>query len=355
MGRPRKQNREPFWRSVRNCWYVHVGTRQYRLSPDKDEAWRLWHEMMARPPEERKPIPSGPSALVVELLDAFLEWTKNNQAPKTYRWHRDNIQNFVSEIPPTMTVAELKPYHVTRVMDAKDTWSNSTKNGFARSVQRGMKWAEKQGLIERTPIPQVEKPGRESREVVITPEEFDDLLARFPDQEFGDVLITCWETGCRPQEMMRVEARHVDLTNARWVFRLKESKGKKFTRIVYLTERAAEITRRLVSEHPTGPLFRNADGEPWDKNAINRRFHRKKKALGRKLCLYHIRHSFATRMLLAGVDALIPSKSTAFGRVTRRASSDPACFLPETSSAWRAWGVSPETPLPSRVEWPESR
>ena len=55
------------------------------------------------------------------------------------------------------------------------------------------------------------------------------------------------------------------------------------------------------------------------------------------------------------IATLIPSKSTAFGRVTRRASSDPACFLPETSSAWRAWGVSPETPLPSRVEWPESR
>jgi integrase len=192
-------------------------------------------------------------------------------------------------------------------MDSRDTWSASTKNGFARSVQRGLKWAEKQGLIDRTPIPSVEKPGRESREVVISPEEFDDLLARFPDQEFRDVLITCWESGCRPQEMMRVEARHVDLAHNRWVFRLKESKGKQFTRIVYLTDRAAEITRRLAGEHPTGKLFRNADGEPWDKNAINRRFHRKKKALGRKLCLYHIRHSFATRMLLAGVDAIIVS------------------------------------------------
>ena len=104
-----------------------------------------------------------------------------------------------------------------------------------------------------------------------------------------------------------MEARHVDLANNRWVFKVKESKGKRFTRIVYLTDQAAEITRRLAGEHPTGKLFCNADGEPWDKNAINRRFHRKKKAIGRKLCLYHIRHSFATRMLLAGVDAIIVS------------------------------------------------
>ncbi len=261
--------------------------------------------MMARPPEEQKPIPSGPSALVVELLDAFLEWTKNNQAPKTYRWHRDHIQTFIRGIPPALTVAELRPYHVTRTMDAKATWSNSTKNGFARSIQRGMKWAEKQGLIDRTPIPEIEKPRAETREIVITPEEFEDLLARFPDQEFRDVLITCWETGCRPQELMRVEARHVDLANSRWVFKLKESKGKKFTRIVYLTDRATEITRRLAAAHPTGPLFRNATGTPWDKNTINRRLFRKKKALGRKLCLYHIRHSFAQRMLLSGVDAVI--------------------------------------------------
>jgi integrase len=307
MGRPKKQCPEPFWRRERNCWYVQVGKRQHRLSPDKNEAWRFYHEMMARPPDQRKPMPSGSDALVVELLDAFLDWAKTNQAEKTYRWHFDNIQNFVNEIPATLTVAELKPYHVTRIMDAKSTWSNSTKNGFARSVQRGMKWAEKQGLIERTPIPSIEKPVPENREVVITPEEFEDLLKRFPDQEFRDVLMTCWDSGCRPQEMMRVEAGNVDLANARWVFRLRQSKGKKFTRIVYLTERAAGITRRLAAAHPTGPIFRNADGQPWDKNAINRRFHRKKKALGRKLCLYHIRHSFATRMLLAGVDALIVS------------------------------------------------
>lgn len=292
-----------------NCYYVQIGKKQHRLSADRDEAWRQYHHLMSQPPEVRQPtIPAGPSALVVEILDAFLEWTKTNQAPKTYRWHCDHIQNFVSGIPKGLTVAELKPYHVTRIMDARDTWSNSTKNGFARSVQRGMRWAAEQGLINATPIPKVPKPARESRELVITPEEFDDLLGRFPDQEFRDVLITCWETGCRPQEMMKVEARHVDLANNRWVFKVKESKGKKFTRIVYLTDRAAEITRRLCEAHPTGPLFRNADGEPWDKNAINRRFHRKKKALGRKLCLYHIRHSFATRMLLAGVDALVVSE-----------------------------------------------
>jgi integrase len=301
---PREQHPEPFWRKQTACYYVQIGTKQHRLSKDRDEAYRLYHELMCRPPEQPA-VKTGPSAFVVEILDAFLDWTKAHQAEKTYTWHRDNIQNFVAAIPKTLTVAELRPYHVTRVMDAHANWSSSTKNGFARSVQRGMRWAEGQGLIDRTPIPKVEKPSPEGREIVITPEEFDDLLGRFPDQEFRDLLITAWETGCRPQELTKVEARNVDLANDRWVFTIKQSKGKKASRIVYLTGRAVEITRRLAEKFPTGKLFRNADGEPWDKNAINSRFIRKKKALGRKLCLYNIRHSFAQRMLLAGIDAVI--------------------------------------------------
>ena len=300
---PREQHPEPFWRKQTNCYYVQIGKKQHRLSKDRDEAYQLYHELMAKPPEVRSA--PGASGLVVEILDAFLEWTQTHLAAKTYTWHRDHVQNFVTGIPATLTTAEMKPYHVTHVMDSHAGWSASTKNGFARSIQRAMNWAEGQGLIERTPIPKVEKPAAESRELVITPPEFDDLLSRFPDQEFRDVLITVWETGCRPQEMMKVEARNADLVNNRWVFKVKDSKGKKVSRVVYLTDKAAEITRRLADKYPTGKLFRNAAAEPWNKDTINRRFLRKKKALGRKLCLYNIRHSFAQRMLLAGVDAVI--------------------------------------------------
>ena len=95
-----KKRPEPFWRAERKCWFVQIGKRQIKLSPDEAEAWRLYHELMAKPAEApRQAQVTGPSALVVEVLDAFLEWTKTNQAPKTYRWHRDHIQNFVRGHP----------------------------------------------------------------------------------------------------------------------------------------------------------------------------------------------------------------------------------------------------------------
>ena len=47
------------------------------------------------------------------------------------------------------------------------------------------------------------------------------------DEEFRDLLIVCWETGCRPQEALRVEGRHVDLEGGCWAFPVDEAKGKK--------------------------------------------------------------------------------------------------------------------------------
>jgi integrase len=184
-----------------------------------------------------------------------------------------------------------------------DVWSPSTKNGFGRSVQRAIRWANRQGLIDRNPIDFVEKPGGEAREVVVSPEEYAKLLELAGDQEFRDLLVTAWETGCRAQEIIKVEARHVDLANNRWIFKIKESKGKKRVRTVYLTDKAAEITRRLALKFPTGRLFRNEDGTAWHKDTINSRFTRRKEMMGQKICLTHIRHTFATRMLLAGIDS----------------------------------------------------
>jgi hypothetical protein len=43
------------------------------------------------------------------------------------------------------------------------------------------------------------------------------ILANTRDRAFCDLLISTWESGCRPQESLRVEARHVDLANQRWV------------------------------------------------------------------------------------------------------------------------------------------
>ena len=106
-----------------------------------------------------------------------------------------------------------------------------------------------------------ELPKGGKREQVVSAGEWSTLLDNVADETLLELLTVTWETGCRPQESLRVEARHVDLKNQRWWFPVSESKTE-IPRIVYLTDDALAITKRLMLKHPKGPLFRNSRGKP---------------------------------------------------------------------------------------------
>jgi len=195
------------------------------------------------------------------------------------------------------------------------------------------------GLIDRSPIEHLEKPQAGSREQVISPDEFPKMLSLVRDEQFRDLLVTAWETGARPQELLRVEARHANVAQSRWVFPKYEAKGKTRVRIVYVANRSLEITERLVKQHPEGPLFRNKRGTPWTPFSVKCRFQRLQEKLGISYCLYAFRHSFATRMLEAGVDALTVSilmghsDSSMLGKVYQYLSSNPKLLADQVKRA----------------------
>jgi integrase len=172
------------------------------------------------------------------------------------------------------------------------------------AVQRAFNWAAKAGLLKpvggASPLAHLEKPQQGRREQIVTPEEYLRITARVRDREFTDLLTLSWETGVRPHELFTVEARYVDLPNARWVFPVRGSKGKKYQRVVYLTDAALEVTKRLMLKNPTGPMLRNTDGVPWCASSVSCRFQRLRKKLGTKYSLYAVRHTFCTFALAAG-------------------------------------------------------
>lgn len=294
---PRKQYPQPFWREARKAWFVQVGKRQVRLSPDEGEAWKLYHELMARPPEspQLSPLPTG---LVVEIIDAFLGWCQDHKARRTYDSYRHLLQTFAETIPKTLAVADLKPYHVTRVV--KPGWSENTKHDFVSACQRAFNWALRQGLIDRNPVVNAEKPGREARELAVSPADFEEVMAAATEPNFRELIRFAWESGVRPQEIVKIEARFVDA--GRVVFPVQESKGKKSARVVYLTSEALTILNPLVEKNRTGPVFRNSEGAPWNKDSINCAFCRLQKKMGRKLHLGAFRKGYCTEALKNGVD-----------------------------------------------------
>ena len=344
----------PFFKRSHNAWYVQVDGRQVRLSEDEDEAHHAYHELMADRRKAPPPRSTAASPPLVEVIDRFLDFCQEHRAPATYEWYREKLQQFASEVAGPLTVDQLKPFHLDDWLAKHPRWSSGTKHNGARVVMRALSWAKKRGRIDTNPLADYEKARVGRRTTVVDPKEFEEILAAVPQEEFRDLLILTWETGARPQESLAVEARHVDLENARWVFPPEESKGEEWPRIIYLSEIAFAITRRSMLRNPAGPIFRNSDGKPWTTDAVNcafirlqttmgmkrvvelglvppalprlrgserrdrdkRREHQcavaaRRKALaalarkhGPKRCLYNLRHSWATHALARGVDAL---------------------------------------------------
>lgn len=293
---------QPWLRRSRG-WYVQHNGKQVFLGKDKAQAFKHFHELMSCPTRKVVKVSEG----FFTVCDQFLDWTKRNRAARTYDWYIERLQPFVDylvRVNASITVQGVKPFHVTNWLATHPNWSSTTRRSSIIAVQRCFSWAGKMGYPINSPMESLEKPPANSRDRVISPDEFKAILAKSPDQQFKDLVTSAWETGCRPQELLKIEARHIDHQNKRWILPIKEAKGKKRPRIIYLTDAAWDITKRLALKHPDGPIFRNTRGRPWTAYSVNCRFTAMKKTLDVKYCLYHFRHSFATRTLESGLDAL---------------------------------------------------
>src|SRR3954453_3337696 len=207
---------KPFFKKSHQSWYVQLHGKQVRLGPDEAAAHRRYHELMAQPAQA--PPTRTASPRLVEVFDHFLTFCREQRAPDTYEWYRWRLQMFVDEIASALTVDQLKPFHLDDWFGKHPDWASGTKNGMCRAVQRALRWAERRGRIDRSPVAFYEKPRLGKRTVVISPPEFGERVAKVPQCGFRDLLPITWEPAARPQESLLAEARHLHLENKRWVF-----------------------------------------------------------------------------------------------------------------------------------------
>jgi len=274
MARPAK----PWYWKARKTWCVYHKGERILLGPDRNEAFRQYHQIMAKPEAKRHPIDGD---AVAAVFDDFLTWTQENRAEETYRRYKDFIQSFCTHYG-RFSVTDLNAGHVTAWLNSQGKWNSTTKRNAITALKRGFNWAVKNRGLDRNPILGMEKPEAKRRTAFVTPQEFDKLLSHVDDVPFRDLLIVSYDSGSRPQELKQLEARHIQLDKHRAVIPGEEAKGG-ITRAIYFpSDRTLDIIRRLVKEHPAGPLFRNGKGNPWTAFAVKLRFERIQIAIGRQ-------------------------------------------------------------------------
>jgi integrase len=300
MGRPRK----PYFRESDGWWVSRFRGEYVKLAKGQDneaEARKRFHELMAL---EALGTPAESARVTAAALcEAFLGWSHGHNEASTYEAYRAFLQSFC-DLHGAVPVRDLRPYHVTRWLDAHPGWGQSTRRGAITAVKRALNWSTDEGLIPANPLKQVKKPPVKRRDKVLTPEEQRAIASAPRDEAFKHFVLALQLTGCRPGEVASVTAAEVDLDAGTWTLRRhKTAKKTQRPRVVYLPPELVELCRQLMALRPSGPLFTNSRGKAWNKNSIRCRFRRlrKKLNLDARVTAYAYRHSFATSGLEAGV------------------------------------------------------
>lgn len=308
----------PWYRNARQSWFVTIGGVQHNLGPDKNEAFEQFYALMRKRQLNKQVARES----LLEICDRFLDWNKQHRKADTFEWYRIRLQDFIAG-NSELQVADLRPFHVQQWVDRYPNHAPVTRRNNIRAIKRCLRWALKQGYIDENPIAQMEMPSAQPRDKIITSEQFEELLSFVTDRSFRDLLVVTWETGCRPQESLRVEKRHVDLANSRWVFPCSEAKGERMPRVVYLTESAREITERLVMANPHEKLFRNSKGRSWNKQSVSCAFGRVQLRMGKRV-MSETGKLISDTQIAKKIPRLNPTRKSA-GRNIDKTSADLRC------------------------------
>ena len=290
-----------WFRESEKAWYTTVQGKQVRLAKGREnraEAERKFHALMLKAPDA--PI----SGLAVEgLYAAFLASERLRLDDSTTEWYLRFLR--ASQGPLGRFRAEdLKPIQVTRWLDSKTEWSQTTKANAVTAIKRAFKWGVEQGLLDKSPLARLPKPRRTSRNDFPTVEQATKLLEAVPEADpFRLFVVALFESGARLDEVASVTAADFLPERRVWVLRKHKGDASGDDRRIRLSERLVEISRRLASENPSGPLFRNAKGGKWTRFWVGSQFRRwrKKLGFGPELHAHGFRHLFATDCAAKGL------------------------------------------------------
>ncbi|MEZ6043090.1 MAG: tyrosine-type recombinase/integrase [Planctomycetaceae bacterium] len=260
--------RKPFYKKSHGAWYVNHHGRMIRLSQDKEEAFKAYHELMA------SEAPASSNDSVATLMNSYLDWCKKNRSAQTYIWYKEFLSSFARSIGVRLRIGSLKPLHITQWTDTQEGWNDTTKHNAVRAVKRVFNWAVKEGRLRISPIQNVERPAPRRRESFLTSAQFELVRNCVREGGFRDYITFLFETGARPQEIRVIEAKHCDVKAGRIVLPASQAKGKQYPRLILLTPAAKDLVASLCQRHPDGPLFVNRTGHAWNKDSVNCRFRR---------------------------------------------------------------------------------
>jgi integrase len=322
---------KPNWTPSRDQYTTTIDGEFHLLGRDKAKAEAQFRFLLNKA-DLGEIVDKNP--FFAHIADQWLDFVKKNHAPERYRLCKGRLEEFVEFVGPGLKVRDLRASHVERWITAKKVMSKmekvkgqremcvakpGTERGYKAIILAALNWAAKPKvrLISANPIKGLlDLPEGEARAGdVVWPAAIYERVLKMANPAFADVVRILALTGARPSTVCMVEARHfrpdLKLWDVEDLYKRRLHK-KKYVKRIWLLPEALELVKRKNAENPTGPIFRNAHGQPWNPAALGVylfQMQDKFKATKGlewpdKLCMYGLRHSFATKFIVANPDKL---------------------------------------------------
>lgn len=315
MARPPK----PRFREDKNAWYGQVGGVRYMLARGRKNHAAARSRLAELVRGDGAQLATGP--VVGEIAERRLDWLEQNRSPRTLKDAARFLQPFVMPALPygRMLATELRPYHVEDWLRQQTGWGSQTRHHAATVIKSMFSWAAKHGLIASSPVAELSSPGGPRRPLCVGERELALILPWIRSDEFRELVLVLSATGARPDEIARLEARHLRPDTQTASMEGKTTAKTKRLRDIWFTPQAWAIVARRAKERPSGLLFRTRAGSRWSDNArknqiarIRARFDAARAALPKaeqkgmvlpEFDSYSFRHGFVTDALERGLTA----------------------------------------------------
>jgi len=250
-------------------------------------------------------ISQEPKLLFRELLDRMGQYQRDMER-RSYASYFKPYANNLREAFGDLEVSEITPdriqrYQFQRAKDVSKATANRSLAVLKRAFNLGIKW----GLVKDNPVMRVEffKEPR-GRVRFLSRKEQQELLDCCPKQ-LRDLVLVALRTGLRRGELLGLRKQDVDFV--RGLLMLTRTKTDRSRQVPMTDEVRAILSRLAFGRADQDVLYRNRFGRPYQ--APRQAFCRAVRKAGIKDFRFHdLRHTYASDLVMAGVDIFTVSK-----------------------------------------------
>jgi integrase len=289
----------------KQIWYVDCsfnGRRvRKRVGTSKKLALQIGREIEARLIKGEYSIEDDQHKETITFEEFCSEYMKYSKACKKPQTHRRDIsivnnllRTFRNKPINGITAHDLEKYKMTRIGEAEPATVNRELTGIKHMFNKAVEWQ----YLKNNPLLIIkllkEPPGRVR---YLIEEEIEKLVTACADH-LRPIVIIALHTGLRKSEILNLNWLDVDMANN--VITVRKSKNNE-TRIIPINEVVFQTLSLLKNDGSCGFVFSGKNGKPLVdvKHSFASAL---KKACIKDFRFHDLRHTFASRLVMAGVD-----------------------------------------------------